>query len=374
MKFLLDARLLLPGKLDGIGWYTFELYKRIIVHHPEHEFHLVFDRRPDPQFFFSPQTKIHVIGPPARHPWLFYFWYEWRIPKLARQIEADFFFSPGPISSTRLRIPNAVTLHDLNFVHFPQDLPRRISKYLNTWTPRIAKAAQRVYTVSQFSKDDMVQALAIDQSRVEVIHNAASAAFKSFSSAENQTTRDRLTQGCPYFIFISSIHPRKNLARLLQAFDAFKSRGNNAYKILVVGERFWRNSELDAIWQSMAFRDDVVFTGAMEQAELAQALSASSALAYVSYFEGFGIPLLEAFQSGVPVVAARASALPEVGGEAPIWVDPFSVDDILRGLECAALDDSSRARCIEQGYQRVKMFSWDQSAEQLWNSWMNLLR
>ncbi|MFM7310144.1 MAG: glycosyltransferase, partial [Flavobacteriales bacterium] len=91
------------------------------------------------------------------------------------------------------------------------------------------------------------------------------------------------------------------------------------------------------------------------------------------YFEGFGIPLLEAFQSGVPVIAARASALPEVGGDAPIWVDPFSVDDMLRGLECAAFDDVARQQCIQRGHQRAKMFSWEQSAEQLWNSWMSLL-
>ncbi|MFM7730089.1 MAG: glycosyltransferase family 4 protein [Flavobacteriales bacterium] len=373
MKFLLDARLLLPGKLDGIGWYTFELYRRVISHHPEHEFHLVFDRKPDPQFFFSPQTKIHVVGPPARHPWLFYFWYEWRIPKLAKDIGADFFFSPGPISSTRLSIPHSVTLHDLNFIHFPQDLPSRISKYLNTWTPRIAHAASRVHTVSQFSKEDIIRSLDLDASRVEVIYNAASAAFKPSNLAEQQSTRERLSQGAPYFIFVSSIHPRKNLVRLLQAFDAFKSRHKRAFKLLVVGERFWQNTELDQTWQSMEFRSDVVFTGAMEQSDLIQALSAATALAYVSYFEGFGIPLLEAFQSGVPVIAARASALPEVGGDAPIWVDPFSVDDMLRGLECAAFDDVARQQCIQRGHQRAKMFSWEQSAEQLWNSWMSLL-
>lgn len=373
MKLLLDARLLLPGKLDGIGWYTFELYRRIIAAHPEHEFHLVFDRKPDPQFFFSDKTVIHVVGPPARHPWLFYLWYEWQIPRLVKRISADFFFSPGPLTSTRLRIPNAVTLHDLNFVHFPQDLPSSISYYLNKWTPRFAHAATRVYTVSQFSKDDMVQTLGIDPSRVEVIHNGASAVFKPAAAEGIRSIREKYTQGIPYFVFVSSIHPRKNLVRLLQAFEQFRHECEQPYRLLVVGERFWQNSALDSAWREMKHREDVLFAGAMEQQELVRVISAATALTYVSYFEGFGIPLIEAFQAGVPVIAAKATALPEVGGDAPIWVNPMSSSDIARGMHELVRDPKVAEACIQRGFERAAMFSWDNAAENMWDSWMKLL-
>jgi glycosyltransferase involved in cell wall biosynthesis len=366
MKVAVNTRLLLRGKLDGIGWFTHEILSRIVRAHPEHEFHFLFDRPYDESFIFASNVHAHVVSPQARHPLLFRIWYNWMIPRKLKQIGADIFVSPDMMASLRTDCKQIVVLHDLNFEHYPQDLPAHIARYLSSQTPLFARKADSIITVSQFSKTDIVKQYDVQASKIHVVYNAAQPSYRVLSEAEKSKVRDEWTQGVPYFIFISSIHPRKNLQRLLLAYDRFRRESGQNVKLLAVGRRFWKNEILDSTLREMQFADDVIFTGHLEQEALCKALGAALSLVYVSYFEGFGVPIVEAFQSGVPVITSNVTSMPEVAGDAAILVNPFDVNEIAQAMQCVFQDEVMRSDFVEKGLKRATQFSWEQSAKDFW--------
>jgi len=367
MKIAVNTRLLLRGKLDGIGWFTHEILSRIVRAHPEHEFHFLFDRPYDPAFVFAPNVHAHVVSPQARHPWLFRLWYNWMIPRKLKQIGADIFVSPDMMLSLRATCKQIVVLHDLNFEHYPQDLPSHIAYYLRNQTPLFARKADSIITVSEFSKSDITAQYHIPPSKIHVVYNAAQSSYRILDEEEKSRVRNEWTQGVPYFIFVSSIHPRKNLQRLLLAYDQFRRESGQDVKLLAVGRRFWKNEILDTTLREMEFAADVIFTGHLEQAELCQVMGAALSLVYVSYFEGFGVPIVEAFKSGVPVITSNLTSMPEVAGDAALLVDPFNVDEMAKAMQTMSHDEVLRKNCINRGLQRSQQFSWEQSAERFWN-------
>ena len=340
MKIAVNTRLLLRGKLDGIGWFTHEIISRIVRAHPEHEFHFLFDRPYDQSFVFAPNVHAHVVMPQARHPWLFRLWYNWMVPRKLKQIGADVFVSPDMMISLRTKCKQIVVLHDLNFEHYPQDLPAHIALYLRSQTPLFAAKADAIITVSEFSKSDIVKQYAVSPSNVHVVHNAAQQAYRVLSEAQRAAVRKNLTQGEPYFVFISSIHPRKNLQRLLLAYDQFRLHSTSKVKLVAVGR--------------------------LEQVDLSNVLGSALALVYVSYFEGFGVPIVEAFQSGVPVITANVTSMPEVAGDAALLVNPFSVEEIAQAMMQLYHDEKLRHDLIARGSLRASLYNWENSAEKFW--------
>ena len=367
MKIAVNTRLLLRGKLDGIGWFTHEILSRIVRDHPEHEFHFLFDRPYDASFLFAPNVHAHVVSPQARHPLLFRIWYNWMIPRKLKQLGADIFVSPDMMVSLRAKCKQIVVLHDLNFEHYPQDLPAHIARYLSSQTPLFAQKADSIITVSQFSKSDIVKQYGVQPAKIHVVYNAAQPSYHVLSEQERKEVRDEWTQGVPYFIFISSIHPRKNLQRLLLAYDQFRRESGQEVKLVAVGRRFWKNEVLDSTLQQMEFANDVIFTGHLEQDALCRALGGALSLVYVSYFEGFGVPIVEAFQSGVPVITSNVTSMPEVAGDAAILVNPLDVNEIAQAMLNIFQDPELRAGLIEKGLSRATQFSWEQSAKDFWN-------
>lgn len=374
MKIAVNTRLLLKGKLDGIGWYIYENFSRMVKNHPEHEFHFFFDRSFDRDFVFAKNVVPHIIHPQARHPLLFKLWFDYAVPRMIRKCGADLFVSPDMIGSSRLEIPQLVVMHDLNFEHYPNDLSPSASRFWRKRTPLSAANADRLVAVSGFTKSDVMSCYGIAGDKIDVVHNAAGAAYHPVQSDIQIGIREKYTGGTPYFIFVSSIHPRKNLQRVLQAFDLFRLRNPEVHKLVVVGKKFWDFPELDEIYSSMKFKGDVVFTGRLEQAELALLTASAVASLYVSYYEGFGIPVVEGMQSGTPVIYANTTALPEVAADAGWPVDPFSVEEIALAMYTIATDQMVRNELVSKGLERALAFSWDQSSELLWQSMMKCLK
>jgi glycosyltransferase involved in cell wall biosynthesis len=362
--------MLRSGKLDGIGRFAHEILSRVVRSHPEHQFHFFFDRPFDKRFIYASNVKARTLFPRAMHPLLFTMWYDLSFPKAAQRAGCKVMVCPGPLASTRPGMPQLTVLHDLNFVHYPGDMPKVIGNYYRKYTPRFAKASAILATVSDFSKMDIAQSYSCDPSRIWVIPNAASERYKPMTDDEIQKVRNDVSQGVPYFLFVSTICPRKNLNRLLQAYEQFRSTQKSFIKMLVVGDAFWRDADVERTLKSMKFSGDVIFLGHQSTERIVGVMAAAWALTYVSYFEGFGIPLLEAFQSGVPVIAGNATALPEVADGAALMVDPFSVDDICLALQRVTHEMDLRRDLIARGLIRARQFSWDRSAEKFYEAIM----
>lgn len=368
MRIAVNTRLLLKGKLEGIGWFAHELLNRMVKLHPEHEFIFFFDRPWHPDFVFAENVKPVVVSPQARHPFLYYIWTEISIVRALKKYKADVYFSPDHLGSLRTKVPTVITIHDLAYLHYPQFIDKLHKWHYARFMPRFAQKACKIITVSEFSKQDIVKQLKVDAQKIDVIYNGANQKYQPLSFEECEAVKKQYTNGEEYFIFTGALHPRKNIINLLKAFVKFKRHQKSPLKIVIVGRMAWQFDEIVQAKNHMPFKEDVIWTGYLEVEELAKLTAAAYAMVYPSLFEGFGIPILEAMTCHVPVIVSETSSMPEVAGEAGLLVDPNSVEDIAHKMSMIYKDEGMRDKMIVAAKKQKELFSWDRSAEQLWKS------
>jgi glycosyltransferase involved in cell wall biosynthesis len=368
MKIAVNTRFLIKNKLEGIGWFTFETMSRLAIEHPEHEFIFLFDRMPDKQFIFSTNVKPIVLNPQARHPILWYLWFECSVARFLKRNKVDVFVSTDGYIPLNTKVPCLSVIHDINFEHYPEGIPAVTGWYYKYFFPRFAKKATRIATVSEFSKSDIVETYNIDSKKIDVVYNGASNHYSAIGEEEKINFRNKYTNGRLYFIFVGALNPRKNVARLLLAFDAFIEETNLDFYLLIVGEKMFKTHDIDEAYKSIRNSERVVFTGRLSQSELKDAIGASLAMTFVSYFEGFGIPALEAMYCDVPLIASNRTSIPEVAGDAAFYVDPFSVESIAKGMKLLATDAKLREALVAAASKRKAMFTWDKTAAALYSS------
>ena len=235
--------------------------------------------------------------------------------------------------------------------------------------PKFAQKAQRIVTVSEFSKQDIVDCYHIDPQKIDVAYNGVNELFTPIGESEKESIRARYSEGHPYFMFVGSLHPRKNLARLFTSFDRFKTQHDNDVKLLIVGEKRWWTEPIQKAYDAMQCKEQVVFTGRLSAEELHKVTASALASVYVSYFEGFGIPILEAFRCDTPVITSKVTSMPEVAKDAALLVDPFNEDDIAEAM-LKVQDEEVRRSLVAKGRERAMDFSWDKASEAIWNSLM----
>lgn len=357
--------------MEGFGWYTYEICKRMAEQHPEHEFVFFFDRPYDKKFVFGSNVQPVVISPPARHPLLFMYWFEIGIKRGLKKHKVDLFFSPDGYLSLRSDVPQVAVIHDINFEHFPEDLPFSARTYLRHYFPRFARKATHIITVSNYSKKDISETYGIDPEKISAVWNGASEVFKPIGENEKQQIRDQYTSGKPYFLFVGAIHPRKNVKRLIQAFAEFKKRTDNSTQLLIVGESLWKNFADESVGTE-SVKDSIHFTGHLSLNDLAKVMGSADLFTYVPYFEGFGIPLVEAMRCGTPILSGNKTSLPEVAGDAAIYCDPFDVHDITEKMILLSTDDQLKHTLNQKGLERSQLFSWDKAANDVWNILMSV--
>jgi glycosyltransferase involved in cell wall biosynthesis len=368
MKIAVNTRLLLKNKLEGIGWFTYETLSRITQQHKEHQFYFIFDRKFSDEFIFSENITPIVTYPQARHPFLYYLWFEYSIPHVLKKIRPDLFFSPDGYLSLSTKFKSMHVIHDLNFEYYPQDLPYFERKYYKHFFPKYVQKADRIATVSEYTKNDIIKLYSIAKGKIDVVYNGASEAFQSLNEDEKQHVREKYSGGKPYFVFVGALHPRKNLVNLFKAFDSFSQSNPSGIKLVIVGEEMWWTKEIRTAYEQMKRRDEVVFSGRLGFNELTKVVGSALALTYVSYFEGFGIPIMEAFYAGTPVITSNVTSMPEVAGDAALLIDPFSIESISNAMQLISSDEMLRKSLIEKGNERRKLFTWQKSADRLWES------
>ena len=368
MRIAVNTRLLIKDKLEGMGWFTYETLIRITKSHPEHEFIFFFDRSYSKEFVFSSNVTPVVLQPQSRHPILWYLFFEWSVPFALKRYKADLFLSPDGWVSLRTKVKTISVIHDLNFEHFPQYIKLFPYLYYYIFFKQYARKAVRIATVSEYTKQDICTLYGIDASRIDIVYNGSNEIYKPLSDAEQNGIRQQFTDGKPYFIFIGLIHKRKNLINLFKAYDHFRRFSENDVKLIIVGSKKWWRGDIETTFNQMKYKNDVIFTGRIEPLELSRLLASSLALTYVSYFEGFGIPILEAFNAETAVITSNVTSMPEVAGDAALLVDPYSVVSIAQAMQKIFSDKELRHSLIEKGRKRRLDFSWDATAAKLWET------
>lgn len=373
MRIAINTRFLLKSKMEGFGWFTYETVKRIVINHPEHDFFFFFDRPFDPKFIFAKNVTPVVLYPPARHPILFKIWFNHSVTKALKKYAIDLFFSPDGFLSLKTTIPQIGVIHDLNFEHFPADIPKAPRKYLQKYFPLFAQKATALLTVSEFSKQDLIQTYSIASDKITVAYNGASDLFKPISAQAQQQIREKYTNGSAYFLYVGALHARKNIIRLFQAYDQFKTEHKSETKLLIVGTPLWKNEHFNTTYQQLRHKKDIIFAGHLALDELTKVTASAKALTFVSYFEGFGIPLIEAMKCETPIISGNKTALPEVAGDAALLVNPYDINAISVALKEMDTDEALRKKLIKKGVERSKKFNWDLTAETIWKVIANAL-
>ncbi len=349
---------------EGYGYYTRSLSQALTEQFPDDEFSLIFDGSFDEANKLA-NTKQIILKPAARHPLIWKYWYDVRLPFLLRKLKADVFLSPDGFCSLHSSVPQVVVVHDLAFLHNPNYLPASQQFYYKMYTPSFLKKAKRIITVSAFSKADIIKHYPFTRHKIEVVANSADARFIPATEEVKERIKEKYTGGKEYFLYVGSIHPRKNLIQLLKAFSSFKKRQQTNMQLILAGRMAWKNQAFQNALSTFKFRNDVKLTGYLPFEELVELTGSAYAMVYPSLWEGFGLPVLEAMKCGVPVLCSGNSALTETGGEAAIYFDPLNADDITRQMALIFKDESLRSKMIEKGLIQAAQYSWQKSARRV---------
>jgi glycosyltransferase involved in cell wall biosynthesis len=367
MRIAVNAIFLQKELLEGYGHYAKEVLSRLVQQHPEHEFIFLFDRPYDPSFVFGPNVKPLVVGPAARHAAAFKYWYDVKAPLALRAFKPDVWIQPYGFCSLTTGIPQLLLVHDLAFLHHPDHIAWHHRWYYKMYTRRFLKKAKRVITVSEYSKTDIIQHYPLAEQKITVIPGAAKTIFQPADWQQKQAVKEKYTAGTEYFICTGGIHPRKNLMNLLKAFSLFKKWQHSNMKLVVAGRLAWQYNDIIEKLKTYKYRSDVILTGYLPDEELAKLTASAYAMVYPSFFEGFGLPIVEAMQSGVPVITSNTSSMPEVGGDAALYANPNDPNAIAKHMLALYRDETFRNKLVETGFEQAKRFNWDQAASLIWD-------
>lgn len=361
MRIGIDAR----NDGTGVGRYTFSLIRELSRIDGRNEY-VLFLRRQRFATFAAPGPNFRAVE--ADIPW-FTVRDQLALPRLVARERLDLVHYPHLTVPLLETTPFVVTVHDLNYLDppsiFGQDgagssARRGLLTAGYRVTLRKARKARRLIAVSEATRDAVLSTLRVDPGKVAVTYEAA-------DLPEEQADRSVLQRNGvvdPFFLYVGSAYPYKNLPRLLDAFASFLRRGTGDFQLVLAGDHEQFAASLRERATRNGIEDRVVFTGPVSDAELVALYGAALAYVFVSLGEGFGLPGLEAMAAGVPVVAARAGSLPEIYADAADYFDPYDTESIATALERVARDDDLRRRLMALGSRRVAEFSWTKTAQQ----------
>ncbi len=354
----IDASRAVLARRTGTERYALEITRALIETAPDDRFVLYFNQPPRPGLLpRSERVRWRVIPAPRL----------WTVARLSLEMAArppDVLFVPAHSLPPITPRATVATIHDLGYLHFPGEHPtptRWLRRLANRWS---ARRATRVVAISGATRDDLVRHEGVPAERIGVVHHGSGPLFKPVRDpAVLEAVRARHGLDAPYFLFVGTLQPRKNLERLLAAFDRVAADRPDLL-LALVGAGGWQPDRLRAALAGIRACDRVRLLGYVDDADLSPLMSGSLGLAFPSLHEGFGLPALEAMACDTPVLTSNTSSLPEVVGAAALLVDPLDVAAIADGLGRLAEDADLRQQLGDRGLARAAGFTWQRAAKE----------
>ncbi|MFO8066011.1 MAG: glycosyltransferase family 1 protein [Bacteroidales bacterium] len=365
MNIAINTRLLLKNKMEGIGWFTYETVRRIVKAHPEHTFYFIFDRPWHNDYIFSDNVIPIKTKLSCRHPLLWYFWFNHCIPHILKKHKIDLFVSPDGHNVPK-KFKSYIVVHDINFVHFPKNVPILERKYYQYFFPKFVKNANRLGTVSEFSRIDICSHYGTNENKIDILCNGASDVFKPVKDDVKEQIKKEFSDGNEFFLFVGALNPRKNIGRLLDAFELFCEMTDNSIRLVIAGKPMFSNKSFRKNYEKMRYKHRVHFIGRQRRDKLGEITASAFAMVFPSTFEGFGIPIIEAMNCDIPVITSNITSMPEVAGDAAIKIDPYSVESIAEALITISKQEHTRKELIEKGKIQRQKYSWEKAAKLFW--------
>lgn len=265
------------------------------------------------------------------------------------------------------------TIHDLSFYLHPQWHPQERVEYFNKYFFKAIEKVDWIITVSEFSKNEIVKYLNYDENKITVIHNGVNQKlYKVYDASILNVTKIKFNLSDTFLLFVGSIEPRKNLLNLLKAYHLLEDEIKDTYPLILVGFKGWENKEI--MQEIEKEKKHIRYLGYLSDEELAHVYNLATLFIYPSLYEGFGIPPLEAMASATAVISSDTSSLPEVCGDAAMYINPNKCEEITQSIQLLLSNKNKREELIEKGLQRVKEFTWEKSAKKHLEVFENLLQ
>lgn len=373
MKIGIDARPLTVDKFTGIPNYVYQICKQWMKNHPEHEYYLMA-RRP---ICFSEEdlpANWHIVN----DPWIIdkgKFWFLFKLPRLIKKNELDVFWGPNytlprKVNGTKYYL----SIMDMAIFKFKHVGQWKNSLQIKLFLKKNTKKAERIIVISESTKKDVVEILNVADGKIDVTYIAGDADDSSLIKNKDVANNFANTKGVrqefqeleKYFLFVGTIEPRKNIATIVKAFEEFSE--NNMHenaKLVLAGGRGWNCGDIYSLVEASKYTDRIMMPGFVSDVEKEYLYKNATAFVYPSLYEGFGMPILEAFKFNTPVITANNSSLPEVGGNAVLYIDTFDSSELSKclthTLNMTEKDfDDLKTRMKAQ----LNRFSWEKCADE----------
>ncbi len=354
----------------GIGRFTRELIRAAMALDTGNEYRLLVAGR-------QPIAKAHLPGTgrgfrlvqtPLSERNLVRLWHRLQIPLPVEVFlgRLDVFHSPDFVLPPVARAVKVLTIHDLSFLRVPECADPRLRWYLGQVVPRSVRRADFLLADSESTRRDLIELLGVPPDRVQVIYGGVDARFAPVEDAEAlRRVRETYAGGRPFILAVGTLEPRKNYPTLIRAFAQARQAARLPHALVIVGRKGWVYEPIFAAVDELGLHDHVLFPGFVPDEELPVLYSAADVLVTPSFYEGFGLPALEAMACGTPVIVSDVSSLPEVVGDAGVRIDPRDEAGLAEAMVHVVQDSALRAALRAAGWERARRFTWDDAAREL---------
>lgn len=361
MKIGLNLLYLLPGVVGGTETYAMGLMESLARLDRRSQYWLFLNQEASP-WRMPRRIGWHIAACPVRASLraLRYAWEQWVLPRRAHDLGLDLLHSLGYVQPGRLGCKSVVTIHDLNFHNLGHLMSRTRRATLRYFVTQSAKQADHIITGSHFSKKQIVEVLGVPQEKITVTYYGAKPSRGEAWGCHELESRYGIRK--PFILGLSSTSPHKNMANLVRAFALLRER-IRGLQLVIAGHPPRQSGELQDTIRRERCAEGVVFTGYVPEPVLSGLYAHAEAFVLPSTYEGFGMPILEAFSHGAPVVCSNAAAIPEVAGDAAAYFEPGDPGAMAEAIAAVVEDQEVRERLVRMGSARVRRFTWDQTAQ-----------
>jgi len=354
----------------GIGRFTRELVRAALALDEDNDYRLlVAGRQPVAQAHLPRASRRYrLVQTPISERNLVRLWHRLQIPLPVEVFlgRVDIFHSPDFVLPPVARAVKVLTIHDLSFLRVPECADPRLRWYLGQVVPRSVGRADFLLADSESTRRDLVELLGVPPDRVQVIYGGVDAMFAPVEDAEAlRRAREKYARGRPFILAVGTLEPRKNYPTLIRAFARARQAARLPHALVIVGRKGWVYEPIFAAVDDLGLHDEVIFPGFVPDEELPALYNAADVLVTPSFYEGFGLPALEAMACGTPVIVSDVSSLPEVVGEAGVRIDPRDEAGLAEAIVRVVGDSALRAGLREAGLRRAREFTWDRAAREL---------
>ena len=358
----------------GIGRYTRELVRSLAELDRDHDYVLFAAASGQRLADVGWPPNFQMRSAPLSDRALAILWHRLRLPLWVELATGpvDIFQSPDFVLPPVRRARTLVTVHDLSFIRYPQCADANLRAYLNKVVPRSVQRADLVLADSQSTKDDLVELLGVELSKIEVVYPGVEERFRPIKDqAYLEQVRKQYNLPSRFILGLGTLQPRKNFTRLIEAFADLRFAICDLH-LVIAGGKGWLYEEIFATVERLGLEEKVVFPGFVADEHLPALYNLADLFVFPSLYEGFGLPPLEALACGTPVITSDASSLPEVVGQAGLMVKATDVEALAQAMKQVLEDDALQEEMIARGLEQAKKFTWEKAAAKLLNLYETL--